>query len=187
MNETIVKEAGVKKLTSGLYQHLNEEIGIRKLIEQRQKFLDWYEYTYPAHTGKIVMRREILFFMKTQLDPYSIFKRDDMIEVLYLMENLDISAWTKKAQIDALVTILEDWLDIKLHNPLLLKNDLLKCSTLLDNLDMTLKEYITDIIKDEETQFLKVDERPIVNPFLKNMNVALKESRRLMKTKIKGC
>lgn len=155
--------AGLTKYLESRWSHIQEYI---------KEWDSWFEYVYPAHSGRYAMLRRVLFNMS--ISSKSKHWDTPLLEALYVRDKLDLSKWSKETQIASLVSVLSGrYIQVPVEET---KKNLYACAIELDEKGIAVKHFVTEVISQQEPWWLKVEKNPDVDPNTMYMDEALKHS-----------
>lgn len=151
----VTKYSEKEKIEKGEITGLNVFLKIHdnEINTLRKEFDNWFKESYPPHPGKIAMDRSTLFFQtlwKTEDAPTMWDNAYDILDIIHILDNLDMSAWKRETQIKTLVKLI--YPDTSVNR---IYEQLYPCDSELDIKKITLKKFVEDTIKDTEPWWLK--------------------------------
>lgn len=143
-----------------------EENNIKQLVED---WNEWFYYRYPAHTGKICLRRDMLFMLNTNILPK--LKQQqwylclDDLATIHILEQIELPAISKMTKITATYNYL---VKTNLIAPSNNSEKTIKelYFSYIDTIKakQSIKSYILNLIEEDEEFWMKKEEEPEINP-----------------------
>jgi len=131
------------------------EVYKKEVNSLQEEYNKWFYQSYRPQPDMIPMRRDILFFQTLwNVDPVPNMwdKAFDILEVIYILDNLELPAAPREKQINAVYELL--YKDLSTSLRISETKHLYPCITELDIKKITLKKFILDTIKDTEKDWL---------------------------------